>query len=116
MRFSTGPLPHSPRPLSPHQPSYPTTANAIPPVVGPLLAVVFTPSTITLQIAPERPKYPSGKNGPRRQIGSHVGNMGPFWKITVPLEVMDPTGGDPRVPLEVYGSHLRNAGPISEPL
>ena len=86
MRFSTDPLPHSPRPLSPHQPGYPATASAIPAVMGPLLAVVFTDgdSHHPLDRGGTMPEYRPLNMCPSAK-GSHLGNTGPFWQIRIPL-------------------------------
>jgi hypothetical protein len=79
----------------------------------------------TLQIAPNDAENPLRKNGrPSRQIRSHLENMGPVWKIRVPLgilrvpsrEVLVPSA-KLRVPFRIIVKRGCIEGPIeTEPL
>src|SRR3954464_619810 len=49
-------------------------------------------------------EYPSSKHGVG-QIGSHLGNTGPFWQIRVPLGKLGSHWAKLRVHLRSCGSH-----------
>jgi hypothetical protein len=77
---------------------------------SPSYSQTATLSTIPLQIAPDRCRDSSGEYVSPQPIGSHLGNMGPFWQIRVPLSRVWAPFGKLRVPLGKLGSHLGDYG------